>query len=158
MPRPHGPVPADATTTALHLLVEEWRTRHGEVAQVDGPEPVDPGTEGLGIYPHADGAVEVDLWHGAEGLHLSIGGSPGWDLPRNSSSVDTVRAVAAAAVEGRIEVGRGGGLTRYRVTLPDGAVVEDDAADGFWHAMLFEVRKPRRLAWTTSAPYEPPTA
>lgn len=143
-------LPLDETTAALRALAARWQERLAGRASVSPPHD-EGGVEGFSVSSPSNGTVEVWVVHDADGVVVSLGGAPGWELPRESASVAVVEAIVAAAVEGRIEVGTGRGLRSYRAPMPDGSVRED-AAEGLAALLLAMPWKPR-LRWATAAPY-----
>lgn len=91
--------------------------------------------------------------HSAEDITVGVGTAPGWELPRSARSVQVVRAVVDEAVAGRVEVGKGRGITTYRVKTPDG-VVREDTHEGLAGFLRSTPWKPR-LRWESAAPFIP---
>jgi len=75
---------------------------------------------------------------------------------RAPESVEVVRAITDAAVAGLVQVGKGRGITTYRVRTPDG-VLREDTHEGLAGFLLSMPWKPR-LRWETAAPYAPSKA
>ena len=75
--------------------------------------------------------------HSAEDIIVGLGKGRGWELPRSVETVEVVRSVVRQAVAGQIEVGRGRGVTLYRVRTSDG-VVREDTHEG-WAAFLLSM-------------------
>lgn len=149
------PLPTDDVTAALHRLWQELATRLDGVADVDGPDALDDGTETCDLHPWVDGAAHVLVNHEHDHLHLSVFALHGWRLPRTVESVDVVRAVAEAAIAGEVETGRGAWWVRcYRVTLPDGTHLTDTGEEGMWRRPVLEDSTPWRTRWRgTTLPY-----
>jgi hypothetical protein len=147
-----GPLPLDDITSDLRALVGRlWEELEG-VAVVGSEQAADSSfVEGADVVPRRDGAVGVWWMHSAEEIHVGIGDAPGWEVSRSVASVDLLRGVIEEAVAGRVEVGKGRGITTYRVRTPDGRVHEDTHA-GLWGLLLSMPWRPR-LRWQNSEPY-----
>jgi hypothetical protein len=146
------PLPADEITERLRDLAGQLVTRLAGVARVVLPSAGDQGiVEGADVTPVAVDAVRVWWMHEADAILVGLSGCPGWELPRVSASVDAVSAIVNAAVAGSIEVGKGRGVTSYRVRMPDGNLRED-TSEGLVGFLLSMPWKPR-LRWSVAKPY-----
>lgn len=146
------PLPVDEITVALRELATELASALDGVATVAGERSADTGiVEGADVTPSVEGAVAVWWMHSAEDIIVGLGAAPGWELPRTTASVEVVRAVVDAAVGGGVEVGRGRGITTYRVRTPDG-LVREDTHEGLVGVLLTMPWKPR-LRWERAAAY-----
>jgi hypothetical protein len=146
-----GPLPDDEITADLRGLAVDLGVRLVDVATV-GRESADTTgvVEGADVVPRREGAIRVWWVHSAEDVIVGVGQAPGWDLPRSTASVDLVRAIVEEAVAGRVEVGKGRGITTYRVSTPDG--VREDTHEGLAGFLLSMPWKPR-MRWESAAPY-----
>ncbi|MEO6712427.1 MAG: hypothetical protein ABIM89_03240 [Mycobacteriales bacterium] len=149
------PLPSDEITTELRRLARTLITRLAGVATVEGGEEIGV-VEGANVDPAAQGAVPVWWMHSAEDITVGLGDTLGWDLPRTAESVEVVRAIVDAAAAGLVEVGKGRGITTYRVRTPDG-VIREDTHETLAGDLLSMLWKPR-LRWDAAAPYSPSTA
>jgi hypothetical protein len=146
------PLPADEITTQLRELADEVTARLAGVATVSRETAEDTGVvEGANVSPKVEGAVSVFWSHSADDIIVSLGDCPGWELPRSSAGVETVRAIVDVAVAGSIDVGSGRGVKAYRARMPDGTVRED-THEGLLAVLLSMPWKPR-LRWRTATPY-----
>ncbi|SFB25837.1 hypothetical protein SAMN05421867_111137 [Cellulomonas marina] len=115
--------------------------------------PDDSGiVEGVDVDPHREDAVGVWWMHSAEDIIVGLGKGRGWELPRSVETVEVVRSVVRQAVAGQIEVGRGRGVTLYRVRTSDG-VVREDTHEG-WAAFLLSMPWRPKMRWNDAAPYD----
>ncbi|QTE30464.1 hypothetical protein [Pengzhenrongella sicca] len=149
IPEP-GPLPLDKITADLRRLAGDLADRFTGVATV--AQDSDTGVvEGADVVPTAQGAVRVWWMHSAEDIIVGVGDAPGWELPRTAASVEVVRAILDAAAAGLVEVGKGRGITTYRVRTPDGEARED-THEGFLGVLLTMPWK-ARLRWENATPF-----
>jgi len=155
---PEGhPLPLDEITTELRRLARALAVRFTDVATVAHECGEDSGVvEGADVDPAAQGAVSVWWMHSADDIIVGLADAPGWELPRTAASVEIVRAIMDAAAAGLVEVGKGRGITTYRVRTPDGEVRED-THEGLASVLLSMPWKPR-LRWENAAPFAPSAA
>ncbi|WP_298462391.1 hypothetical protein [uncultured Cellulomonas sp.] len=146
------PLPVDEITTELRQFAGTLGGSLVGVAAVGRERAEDAGVvEGADVVPQHHDAVGVWWEHSSEDIVVGIGQAPGWELPRSAGSVDVVRAIVEEAIAGRVEVGRGRGITTYRVRTSDG-VVREDTHEGLAGFLLSMPWKPR-MRWKKAAPY-----
>jgi hypothetical protein len=147
-----SPLPSDDITTDLRRLADTLGVRLVDVATVGRERSEDFSVvEGGDVVPHREGAVGVWWMHSSEDIIVGMGKAPGCEPPRSADSVDVVRAMVEQAVAGRVEIGKGRGITTYRVRTSDG-VIREDTHEGLGGFLLSMPWKPR-MHWENAVPY-----
>lgn len=143
------PLPHDAVTEGLRAFAAELHDELADMAEVEADD--DEDLEAVVLHPQQPLALATGWINDAEGLTVLAGDGAFLTVPRDLGGLQTVRTLVRAVLDGQVDVGRAPGISRYRIHLPDGSVLETTARTTA-AALLAWIWRPR-LQWAPAARY-----